>query len=58
MHKIFLSAGGTIVCGIIGLFWRVLVGRQSWLAMSLAVAFAVALTEIASLAYPPGISSV
>ena len=45
------------MCGIVGIFFRVLVGRQSWLAMSLAVAFGVPIMELASLSYPPGILS-
>ncbi|KAL0021775.1 hypothetical protein WJX79_008627 [Trebouxia sp. C0005] len=28
--------GGNLVGGIVGLFWRVLVGRQAWLAMALS----------------------
>ena len=45
------------MCGVVGIFFRVLVGRQSWLAMSLAVAFSVPITELVSLSYPPGILS-
>ena len=50
-------SGGTIVCGIVGLFFRVLVGRQAWLAMGLATACAISLMELMSLAYPPGLNS-
>lgn len=49
--------GGTIVCGIVGLFFRVLVGRQAWLAMGLATACAISLMELMSLAYPPGLAT-
>ena len=48
-------SGGTLLCGIVGLFFRVLVGRQAWLAMGLATATAICLTELTSLAYPPGL---
>ncbi|DBA76744.1 TPA: hypothetical protein ACH3X2_008774 [Trebouxia sp. C0005] len=48
--------GGTFVCGIVGLFFRVLVGRQAWLAMGLATACAISLMELMSLAYPPGLN--
>lgn len=44
-----------MLCGIVGLFWRVLVGRQSWLAMGLGTATAISLMELMSLAYPPGV---
>ncbi|KAL0033262.1 hypothetical protein WJX77_000986 [Trebouxia sp. C0004] len=47
----------TIVCGIVGLFFRVLVGRQAWLAMGLATACAISLMELMSLAYPPGLAT-
>lgn len=50
-------SGGTIVCGIVGLFFRVLVGRQAWLAMGLASACAISLMELMSLAYPPGLNA-
>ncbi len=50
-------SGGTTVCGIVGLFFRVLVGRQAWLAMGLATACAISLMELMSLAYPPGMKS-
>ena len=52
--RLLLCSGGTVLGGIVGLFWRVLVGRQSWLAVTLAVAFAITLTELTSVAYPPG----
>jgi len=42
------------VGGIVGLFWRVLVGRQAWLAMALSCSTAIAAMEITSLQYPPG----
>ncbi len=50
-------SGGTTVCGIVGLFFRVLVGRQAWLAMGLATACAISSMELMSLAYPPGMQS-
>ena len=40
--------------GIVGLFWRVLVGRQAWLAMALSCSTAIAAMEMTSLQYPPG----
>lgn len=40
--------------GIVGLFWRVLVGRQAWLAMALSCSTAIAAMEMTSLPYPPG----
>ena len=46
--------GGGLVGGIVGLFWRVLVGRQAWLAMALSCSTAIAAMEITSLQYPPG----
>jgi len=52
-----VCSGGTVVCGIVGLFFRVLVGRQAWLAMGLATACAISLMELMSLAYPPGLNS-
>lgn len=48
-------AGGTVLGGIVGLFFRVLVGRQAWLAMGLSVATSVAAMEATSLQYPPGL---
>lgn len=50
-----LCLGGTTLCGIVAIFFRVFVGRQSWLAMSLAVGVGVPLMDLTSLSYPPGI---
>ncbi len=47
-------AGGNLVGGIVRLFWRVLVGRQAWLAMALSCSTAIAAMEMTSLQYPPG----
>ncbi|KAL0045536.1 hypothetical protein WJX82_009516 [Trebouxia sp. C0006] len=49
--------GGNLVGGIVGLFWRVLVGRQAWLAMALSCSTAIAAMEMTSLQYPPGITT-
>ena len=51
-------AGGNLVGGIVGLFWRVLVGRQAWLAMALSCSTAIAAMEMTSLQYPPGMLSI
>lgn len=50
-------SGGNLVGGIVGLFFRVLVGRQAWLAMALSCATAIAAMEATSLQYPPGMLS-
>lgn len=55
LEALYFLSGGTILCGLVGLFFRVLVGRQAWLAMGLATATAICLTELTSLAYPPGL---
>ena len=53
-----VNAGGTVVCGIIGLFWRVLVGRESWIAVPLSVASSVSALELMAIPFPPGNTAV
>lgn len=49
------SSGGTLLGGIAGLIFRVLLGRQAWLSLALSCSVAIATMEFTALQYPPGI---
>ena len=47
-------AGGTILSGVIGLLFRVLLGHKAWIARPLSVATSVALLALSASPFPPG----
>lgn len=49
-----VCAGGTVVCGVIGLFWRVLVGREVWIAAALSVGTSLTALELMAIPFPSG----
>ena len=49
-----MHAGGTIVSGLVGLLFRVLLGHKAWIARPLAVATSVGLLAVTASPFPPG----
>ena len=47
-------AGGTFMSGVIGLFFRVVLGHKAWLARPLAVATSVLVLVLTATPFPPG----
>lgn len=48
-------AGGTIMSGFVGLFFRVVLGHKAWLARPLAVATSVSVLALTATPFPPGV---
>jgi len=49
-----MCAGGTIMSGLVGLLFRVLLGHKAWIARPLAVATSVGLLAVTASPFPPG----
>ncbi|DBA91079.1 hypothetical protein WJX77_007062 [Trebouxia sp. C0004] len=48
------AMGGTIMSGLVGLLFRVLLGHKAWIARPLAVATSVGLLAVTASPFPPG----
>ena len=51
---IMTHAGGTIISGLVGLLFRVLLGHKAWIARPLAVATSVGVLALSASPFPPG----
>lgn len=49
------TAGGTVMSGVVGLFFRVVLGDKAWLARPLSVATSVAVLALTATPFPPGV---
>ncbi|KAL3131296.1 hypothetical protein ABBQ38_000588 [Trebouxia sp. C0009 RCD-2024] len=48
------AMGGTVMSGVVGLFFRVVLGHKAWLARPLSVATSVAVLALTATPFPPG----
>lgn len=49
-----MCVGGTVMSGLVGLLFRVLLGHKAWIARPLAVATSVGLLAVTASPFPPG----
>ena len=51
---VMAHAGGTVLSGLVGLLFRVLLGHKAWIARPLAVATSVGVLALSASPFPPG----